>query len=133
MIKLYQGCNKILKGKIHFDKEKSYIYEEDDKIIGYFNLVPVFGCMSIDYEILEEFRGRGLGNKFLEHITHYASIGNSEYEKLLLFIEYNNIRSKKIALKNGYTEDYYLLDGVDSELHNMNVYTKVNKYYKKGL
>ena len=133
MIKLYQGYNKILKCNICINKDTTHTYEIDDEIIGYFNLTPMLGCINIDYEILEKFRNRGMGNFFLENISHYASIKYKEFEKLLLLIEYNNIKSRKIALKNGYTEDYFLLSDMDNELSNKNVYTKVNSYYKKGL
>ena len=133
MIKIYQGCNKILNGKIYFDKEKTHIYEVDGAIAGYFNLTPMLNSINIDYELLEEFREIGMGNKFLEYISEYTGKKYSEYEKILLLIEYNNIKSKKIALKNGYEEDFFLFENDDCELHNTHVFTKKNEYYKKGL
>lgn len=132
MIKLYQGCNEVLNGKICFDKDATHIYEVNDEIVGYFNLIPMLGCINIDYEILEEFRNKGMGNFFLENITSYASKKYRNCEKLLLLIAYDNIRSKKMALKNGYTEDFSILDG-ECELQNTHVFTKKNEYYKKGL
>ena len=90
MVNIYQGLkeeqkDKILfklKGnKIRFYEKESYIYELDGKIIGYFNLTPILGCLNIDAEILEEFRGKGLGNDFLENISNYVASKCIEYNK----------------------------------------------------
>lgn len=130
MIKLYEGCKDVLKNNIYFDRNTTHIYEVDDEIVGYFSLKPMLGCLNIDYELLEKYRDKGMGNLFLENITHYASQKYQDIEKLMLLIEYNNIKSKKIAEKNDYEIDYSIFVDGDSELHNTNVYTKKNKYYK---
>ena len=126
MIKLYQGSDNVLKGEICFDRKNSYIYEIDDKIVGYFNLMPMMriGCINIDYELLEEYRNKGLGNLFLKNISDYAVAKYSEYKKLLLLIDYLNVKSEKMAIWNGYVEDYFLFDYDEEELPNKKVYTK---------
>ena len=130
MVKLYEGCKDILKNKIYFDEKTTHVYEVDDEIIGYFSLKPMLGCLNIDYELLESYRNKGMGNKFLENITDYAAKKYADIEKLMLLIEYNNIKSKKIAEQNGYDIDYSIFVDGESELHNTNVYTKKNRYYK---
>ena len=150
MVNIYQGLkeeqkDKILfklKGnKIRFYEKESYIYELDGKIIGYFNLTPISGCLNIDAEILEEFRGKGLGNEFLENISNYVASKcieynenneNNEIEYLLLLIEPSNISAIKTAEKNGYSLDYTLFDGdVENELSGTSSYTKSIKNCKE--
>ncbi len=147
MVNIYQGLNeeqkdkilfKLKGNKIRFYEKESYIYEVDGNIIGYFNLTPISGCLNIDAEILEEFRGKGLGNEFLENISDYVtslcstSSKYSDYENLLLLIEPSNISAIKTAEKNGYSLDYTLFDGdVENELFGNSAYTKSIKNCKE--
>ena len=142
MVNIYQGLDRELKNeKIRFNKKESYIYELDGKIIGYFNLTPILGCLNIDAEILEEFRGKGLGNEFLENISNYVASKcieynknneNNEIEYLLLLIEPSNISAIKTAEKSGYLLDYTLFDGdVENELSGTSAYTKSIKNCKE--
>ena len=139
MVNIYQGLDRELKSeKIRFNKKESYIYELDGKIIGYFNLTQISGCLNIDAEILEEFRGKGLGNEFLENISNYVASKcieyneNNEIEYLLLLIEPSNISAIKTAEKNGYSLNYTLFDGdVENELSGTSAYTKSIKNCKE--
>ncbi len=150
MVNIYQGLNeeqedkilfKLKGNKIRFNIKESYIYDVDGNIIGYFNLTPISGCLNIDFEMLEEFRGKGLGNEFLENISNYVASKcieynknneNNEIEYLLLLIEPSNISAIKTAEKNGYSLDYALFDGdVENELFGTSAYTKSIKNCKE--
>ena len=144
MVNIYQGLkeeqkDKILfklKGnKIRFYEKESYIYELDGKIIGYFNLTPISGCLNIDAEILEEFRGKGLGNDFLENISNYVASKCIEYNKnneIMKLNIYYYLLNLQTAEKNGYSLDYTLFDGdVENELSGTSSYTKSIKNCKE--
>ena len=50
----------------------------------------------IAYEVYEEYRNQGIATDALKQITE-------RIEKTILEIKYDNIASKKVALKSGYT------------------------------
>ena len=136
MIKVFKdgNCELFKKTEINFNKN-SYIVSIDDKIIGHFNAMFRSDGVLIDYELLKEYRGLGLGNYFLSIIEEYLS-NNFEFDKFLLIIKYDNELSQKVALYNGYTIDYDMAEkmSIDGEMTMFSPYVKINeKNNKKSL
>ena len=128
-IKIFQDSihDLIKKADISFTND-SYIVSINDKIIGFFNAHIRQNDMMIDYELLEEYRGIGLGNYFLSIIEDYLST-NFEFDRFLLIIRYDNEKSKKVALKNNYSIDYDISEemSIDGEMTMYTPYMKTNE------
>lgn len=106
------SCKLLKNTEIDFNKD-SYIVSINDNIIGHFNLKPgIFNnkiSISLEYELLKEYRGRGIGNYFLEIIENYVK-NNFDMNEIILLIKYDNELSKLVAIKNGYSINYEYMD-----------------------
>ena len=132
-IKIYkdENCDLFKNSQLCFTKN-SYIVSINDNIIGFFNAHIRQNDMMIDYELLEQYRGKGLGNYFLSIIEDYLS-SNFEFDRFLLIIKYDNEKSKKVALKNNYNLDYTMSEemSIDGEMNMYAPYTKTNEKNNK--
>jgi hypothetical protein len=119
---------------INFNKN-SYIVSLNGTIIGHFNLMSHFlnleDCIAVEYELLPNFRNHKFGNTFYQIIETFIST-NFDYNQLVLFIKYDNISSKHIALKQGFTInfEYAELMNQNGEMTNYSPFTKVLKKQK---
>lgn len=109
-------------------KDNSYHVILNEKNIGHFNLTFVENRILIDYELLEQYRGVGLGTTFYQMIEKYVE-ANFEYKELILMIRYDNDRSIKIATKNNYKINYDYVEkmAADGEMTMFNPFVKVKK------
>lgn len=137
-INIFKDPNCLLKSdKVCFNKD-SYIVSLNKTIIGYFNLsfnfIGLKDAIFIDYELLENFRNKGLGNYFYKIIEDYA-IDNFEFEEIVLLIHYKNESSKKIANKNGFQVNYDYCEIIQNsgEIRGYSPFTKtITKNKKKN-
>jgi RimJ/RimL family protein N-acetyltransferase len=118
------NCDLFKDSLIGFSND-SYIVSLNDQIIGHFNLIFKNEAIIINYELLREFRGMGIGNDFYQIIENYVK-QNFEFKELMLLVHFTNIKSMKIALKNEYQIDYNYLEEMNynGELTNYNPYVK---------
>ena len=122
-LKIYQddNCTLFKKCDLFFDKN-SYIVATENNILGFFNLMTYDKkTVLIDYELLKEYRNKGIGNDFYKMIEQYV-IENFEYEKIILVIAYNNCRSTSIAIHHNYSLDNDFDE--QNEAHNHKIYIK---------
>ena len=127
MEKVFQddNCSLFKDAIINYDKN-SYIVSIDDKIIGHFNIVIINGIYSIEYELLKEYRGLGLGTTFLNIIEDFV-YKKFNIDRILLMIKYDNLASINLAKKNGYSVDYDLYEEITKEDSSYSPYVKVKK------
>lgn len=124
------NCNLFKDSIIGFSKD-SYIVSLNNQIIGHFNLIfDTFdeNSILINYELLRDFRGLGIGNSFYQIIENYIK-QNFDFSQLVLLIHYTNIKSMKVAIKNDYQIDFDYLEEMErnGELNNYNPYVKRKK------
>lgn len=124
------NCNLFKDSLIGFSKD-SYIVSLNNQIIGHFNLIfDTFdeNSILINYELLRDFRGLGIGNSFYQIIENYIK-QNFDFSQLVLLIHYTNIKSMKVAIKNDYQIDFDYLEEMErnGELNNYNPYVKRKK------
>ena len=124
MVEVFQDkdCNLFKDVVIHYN-EDSYIVAIDGKIIGHFNVLIINDTYSIEYELLKEFRGIGLGGKFLSIIENFVQ-DKFNVDEILLMIKYDNLKSIKLAKKNNYSIDYSLYEEIIKEDSSYVPYTK---------
>ena len=124
------NCNLFKDSLIGFSKD-SYIVSLNNQIIGHFNLIfDTFdeNSILINYELLRDFRGLGIGNSYYQIIENYIK-QNFDFSQLVLLIHYTNIKSMKVAIKNDYHIDFDYLEEMErnGELNNYNPYVKRKK------
>ena len=123
---IYKNSSCCLLGETMFKfDEDSYIVSYDDRIVGYFNLGSgIFSrdnSVSLEYELLPKYRGKGLGNLFLETVEDYVR-NEEDIDEIDLLIYYDNERSKKIAVFNNYKINY-------ADVEMMDRYGEMTNYY----
>lgn len=128
-INIYKNptCELFNNSSIVFNKN-SYIVSLNNKIIGHFNLLIRQNKILIEYELLEQYRGLGLGNDFYQIIEQYVE-NNFDYDEIVLLIRYDNDRSIKIATKNNYKINYTYVEEMATygEMTMFNPFVKVKK------
>lgn len=128
MINIYNTDRiKFVDTEIGFNNN-SYIVEKDNSILGHFNVIQRENMVILDYELVKQYRNKGLGNNFLKVIENYL-YENFDFEKIFLFIKYDNEKSRKIAIKN----NYEISDDLDvaSEMSMFDLYSKNKEKIKQ--
>lgn len=125
------NCDLFKESEIYFNKD-SYIVSMNENVIGHFNLIyNLLGknMVSIDYELLEQYRGKKMGNLLFGIIESYV-IENTEVDNIVLLIKSDNIKSKTIAENYDYSFDYGLSEWM-GQYNEMPDYIPFCKNFKK--
>lgn len=118
--------------------ENMYMYYilADNKIvgeIGFASIIDKNKSAYIDYWLAPDVRGQGLIDRFLPNIEELA-FDMLKVEKVLLGIDVDNIASRKVAERNGYTLNGISKSGkvwVDGSVHDECEYSKSKKEWSK--
>lgn len=127
--KIYKNNGVKLKDTNIGFNDNSYIVEINHKIIGYFNINYFGDDISFDYELLKEFRNKGIGNNFFRIIEKWI-IANLDFNRILLLVKYDNEKSKNIVIQNDYYIDYNELENMEKD-GEMTMYLPYVKQFSK--
>ena len=110
VIRIFKNLNGLVLRETMFEfNSNSYVVSFNDTMIGYFNIragIPGHKkSVSVEYELLSNFRGNGLGKILLEVIEKYIK-KNFDVEEINLLIKYDNEKSKKVAISNHFQINY---------------------------
>ena len=107
--------DKYYKNFIERDNNIAYVYEEDNKIIGYIDGQIVSdgtekhkGCKISALYVLEEYRGKGIATKLIEQFIKSAK-DNKCYD-IEIGVMYENKVAKQLYKKFGFKEFKEVLD-----------------------
>ena len=124
MIRIYN--DEITEDTYITKSDNTYIVQEDNKIIGYFNLTFLDNKVILDYELVKSLRNNHLGSHLLNVIEDYIT-DSYDVDEIILLIKFDNEKSMKIAKKNNYIIDYIFLENMDGEMNSFKPYVKIFK------
>lgn len=85
---------------INLDYASIYVYEEDDKVVGFIQLESHFEILDlINIAVDEEYKGKNIGSKLIEH-----AIQNTTAEKIMLEVRESNKSAIRLYEKNQFQE-----------------------------
>lgn len=113
--------------------DKGYIVSLNNNLIGYIFISKLIkDDIYLEYSILKEYRGKGLGKMLLSEISNYL-MDNYNIKSIVLDIDPSNIPSIMTAVSCGYMvdEDEYIERNMNGKiLYRIDNYNYVNKRKK---
>lgn len=85
---------------INLDYASIYVYEENNKVVGFIQLESHFEILDlINIAVDEEYKGKNIGSKLIEH-----AIQNTTAEKIMLEVRESNKSAIRLYEKNQFKE-----------------------------
>ena len=85
---------------INLDYASIYVYEENNKVVGFIQLESHFEILDlINIAVDEEYKGKNIGSKLIEH-----AIQNTTAEKIMLEVRESNKSAIRLYEKNQFQE-----------------------------
>lgn len=95
---------KLLEAGIHSSYDIYYVWEQEDRILGYCNLRLLAGEGEIQrIAVLPEYRGMGLGRKMMDAMTEYAR--KNRAAAISLEVREGNLAARKLYESCGFAAE----------------------------
>lgn len=104
----------------------------NNDIIGFYTVRNIRDYLTVEYNLLNKYRNKGLGNIFVKNILEVICKEYENVSKIYLLIDIDNVKSINVALSNGFSPEINVDEQIITEMPNYRIYSKINEYYKNN-